>query len=144
MNIDRKARICFNIIVKYFITERMLMGKPNLSYKLKIQSFTVISNIIRYAFLVSFSFILLYPFLYIVVNSFKGISDFFDPTVEWMPKHLYFGNFSKTIKIQNIHFSKIYSLKKRTEVQIISLFKKNILIFCTKSKIPDSPSMLYY
>ncbi len=99
MNIDRKARICFNIIVKYFITERMIMGKPNLSYKLKIQSFTVISNIIRYAFLVSFSFILLYPFLYIVVNSFKGISDFFDPTVEWMPKHLYFGNFSKTIKI---------------------------------------------
>ena len=23
-------------------------------------------------------------------------------------------------------------------------FSKNILIFCTKSKIPDSPSMLYY
>lgn len=24
------------------------------------------------------------------------------------------------------------------------LIQKNILIFCTKSKIPDSPSMLYY
>lgn len=75
------------------------MAKPNPGYKLRNTAVLLVSNGVRYAFLISFSFVLLYPFLYIVVNSFKGISDFFDPTVEWMPKHLYFGNFAKTVKI---------------------------------------------
>lgn len=78
------------------------MDKSRLGYKLKNRSVAVFSNAVRYAFLISFSFILLYPFIYIVVNSFKGISDFFDPTVEWMPKHVYLGNFSNAAKILDI------------------------------------------
>lgn len=42
----------------------------------------------QYIFLITFSYLLLYPFLYILVNSFKGASDFYDPTVEWVPKSL--------------------------------------------------------
>lgn len=46
----------------------------------------------QYIFLISFGYILLYPFIYIVSDSFKSVSDFYDPTVEWIPKRIILDN----------------------------------------------------
>lgn len=41
-------------------------------------------------------------------------------------------------------FQKTHCALKKNRSSDNFLIQKNILIFCTKSKIPDSPSMLYY
>lgn len=51
-------------------------------------------TIVKYVFFVSISYILLYPFLYLIANSLKTISDAYDVTVNWVPKTLYWGNFT--------------------------------------------------
>jgi len=56
----------------------------------KRMSQKILVNIGQYIFLITFGYILLYPFIYIVSTSFKSVSDFYDPTVEWIPKKHYF------------------------------------------------------
>ena len=46
----------------------------------------------RWIFIITFTYLLLYPFLYILVNSFKSGSDYYDPTVQWIPKTIVFDN----------------------------------------------------
>jgi len=52
----------------------------------------------RYVFLIAFSYTLLYPFIYIIVNSLKGAIDYYDPSVVWIPKQMTFSNFELAIK----------------------------------------------
>lgn len=66
------------------------MRMPNLSGKKISQKLLV--NLGQYIFLITFGYILLYPFIYIVTTSFKSVSDFYDPTVEWIPKNVIFDN----------------------------------------------------
>lgn len=54
---------------------------------------SIIVNIARYVFLLAFSYVLIYPLFYMISGSFKSLSDFFDPTVEWIPKNFVFENF---------------------------------------------------
>ncbi len=53
---------------------------------------TVIS-LVRGFLMVGLSFIILYPFLYMIVVSIRQPSDMLDPTVVWIPKHLTLENF---------------------------------------------------
>ncbi len=46
----------------------------------------VLASIVRYVFFISLSYILIYPFLYILVNTVKSIADGYDATVTWVPK----------------------------------------------------------
>lgn len=62
----------------------MLRGSP--IKKRKVGKFIV--DVWQYIFLLTSGYLLLYPFLYILVGSIKGASDFFDPTVTWIPKHI--------------------------------------------------------
>lgn len=47
----------------------------------------VLFNIFVYVFFITAGYVVLYPFLYILIGSFKGASDFYDPTVTWIPKY---------------------------------------------------------
>jgi multiple sugar transport system permease protein len=47
----------------------------------------IVANLFRYVFFLSLSYVLLYPFIYILVNSFMGITDSYDATVTWVPKN---------------------------------------------------------
>ena len=58
-----------------------------------------IAGLCRYVFFISFSFIVLYPFIYLLVNSLKGATDFADPVVQWVPKHLYLDNYPSAVKV---------------------------------------------
>lgn len=47
----------------------------------------IVANLFRYVFFLSLSYVLLYPFIYILINSFMGITDSYDATVTWVPKN---------------------------------------------------------
>jgi multiple sugar transport system permease protein len=51
-----------------------------------------------YIALIDIAFVLLYPLLYILINSFKTLNDFLDPTVLWIPTKVYFGNYTLAFK----------------------------------------------
>jgi len=69
----------------------------NKNQKIKKAS-KVIPSLMRYVFLIAFSYTLLYPLIYIIVNSFKGAVDYYDPAVVWVPKQLTLYNFDLAIK----------------------------------------------
>lgn len=62
----------------------------------------IIINIFRYLFFLCVSYILLYPFIYIIVNSIKGLSDTYDATVKWVPKNISFDNFVYAFKVFDV------------------------------------------
>lgn len=62
----------------------------------------VFVNIIRYVFFISFSYVVLYPFIYMVVGSIKSPVDAFDPTVLWVPKNIDFSNFTYAAKVLDL------------------------------------------
>lgn len=61
----------------------------------------IIANIFRYIFLIAFSYILIYPLLYIITTTFKDSANFYDPTVEWVPKSISFENIRIALKAMN-------------------------------------------
>ena len=54
---------------------------------LKNKSTRGIVNVLRYAFLIGMSFVMVYPVLFILSAAFKNIQDVYDPTVVWLPKN---------------------------------------------------------
>lgn len=75
--------------------KKVVMNK----YRIKKKIIHAIASVCRYAFFISLSFIVLYPFLYLLINSLKGAMDFADPVVQWVPKHLYWDNYSAAVKV---------------------------------------------
>ncbi len=71
---------------------------------------TIFSYIFRYVFFLSISYVLLYPFIYIVVNSLKDLSNAYDATVTWVPKTIYFGNIVDAFKVFDIKHTAMRTL----------------------------------
>ena len=69
----------------------------------------VFSYILRYVFFLSLSYILVYPLIYIFVNSLKDLSNAYDATVNWVPKYLYFGNLLDAIKVFDLKHTALRS-----------------------------------
>ncbi len=76
----------------------------------------IVADIARGVFLLAFSYILLYPLFYMIAGSFKSFNDFFDPTVEWIPKNFVGDNFR--VAIEAMHFGD--ALKNTLLLEIIS------------------------
>ena len=60
-----------------------------------------LSHIGRYLLLVGFAYVLIYPFIFMIVNSFKGPVDWFDPTVIWVPKGFSLDNYVIAMRYMN-------------------------------------------
>ena len=90
------------------------MNKPSGPSKTEVGK--ILSCIARYIFLTAFAYILLYPLLFIIANSLKGPADYFDPTVEWVPKLVSFSNYSIAAGVMK--FGK--SLKNTLVIMIVS------------------------
>lgn len=65
---------------------------------IKNRTKNIIANTARYVFLLAFSYVLIYPLFFMISGSFKSLSDFFDPTVEWIPKRPVMENFTIAFK----------------------------------------------
>ncbi|MBR3300418.1 MAG: carbohydrate ABC transporter permease [Clostridia bacterium] len=68
-------------------------------YKLKKTGGHVVADILRWLVLIGFAYIVLYPFLFMAVNSVKSAKDWIDPTVEWIPKSFSTLNFVGAVKV---------------------------------------------
>lgn len=53
----------------------------------------VVVSIIRHLFLIGLSYVVLYPVFYMISNAFKPVSQYYDPSVVWIPKSFTFDNF---------------------------------------------------
>ena len=73
--------------------------KLNYHQKQKIES--VSTCIIKYLILLSISFIVMYPIIYMFSMTFRTTDQVFDPTVVWIPKSLTFDNIIETFKAGN-------------------------------------------
>ena len=68
------------------------------SYRLKASTRNILAYAGRYIFFLAFAYVILYPFIFIAINSVKGFSDFYDPSVQWVPKHFSLANFKVAIQ----------------------------------------------
>ena len=53
----------------------------------------IILAILRHVFLIGLCYVVLYPVLYMISNAFKPISQYYDPSVVWIPRSLTTDNF---------------------------------------------------
>lgn len=72
------------------------------SIDIKRRTTETVVAIFRYLFFLCVGYILLYPFIYLIVNAVKGIADTYDATVTWVPKSVYFGNFLSALKVFDV------------------------------------------
>ncbi len=83
-----------------------------------------IYKIVIYTLLVSFSYIYLYPVLFMTVNSFMSVDDLINPGVKWIPSAFQFSNYAKAIQVLELPGSIItttgYVLKVSLSVTISS------------------------
>lgn len=59
----------------------------------------IVFKLIVYIVLFGVGFVYLYPILYMLVNSFMGVSDLINPTIEWVPTKLSIDNYAKAFKV---------------------------------------------
>lgn len=64
---------------------------------------SVFANILRYIFFLSMSYVLIYPFLFMLLNSIMSIADSYDATVTWVPKEPTLMHFANAFNVFNIH-----------------------------------------
>ncbi len=83
-----------------------------------------IYKIVIYTLLISFSYIYLYPVLFMLVNSFMSVDDLINPGIKWIPSALQFENYTRAIQVLELPKSIItttaYVLKVSLAVTISS------------------------
>jgi multiple sugar transport system permease protein len=61
----------------------------------------IVKSLFRALFLMGVGFVMLYPILFMISNSFKSVSDALDPTVVWIPSGADMFNFKMAFKLLN-------------------------------------------
>lgn len=80
------------------VKSRVPINKKKLQKRIR----NIIISLCRYAFFISFSFVVLYPFIYMLINSLKGVMDFSDPVVQWVPKHFTTEHYPNAVRVFDI------------------------------------------
>ena len=62
----------------------------------------LVYNAAIYVLLTSLGFIYLYPFLYMLVTSFKSLPDLLDAAVNWIPTQITFDNFKQAFEVMGV------------------------------------------
>ncbi len=75
------------------MNKRMTLFKSNGIPVGKKIATRVVANVCRYVFLLAFSYVLIYPIIYMIVNAISTSQDYFNPSVQWVPVHLTMQNF---------------------------------------------------
>ena len=62
----------------------------------------ILLAILRHVFLLGLCYVVLYPVLYMVSNAFKPISQYYDPSVVWIPRSLTLDNFYIVFQVMDV------------------------------------------
>lgn len=57
------------------------------------------TRVLTYFILIGIGVVFLHPILYMLVNSFKSVSDLVNPTIEWIPNKLYLENYKSALEV---------------------------------------------
>lgn len=83
------------------------MNKDKTVFKQKVRRFFLgmnvvdglIYKVIIYTLLISFSYIYLYPILFMVVNSLMTVDDLINPGIKWVPTAIEFSNYQRATQV---------------------------------------------
>jgi multiple sugar transport system permease protein len=83
-----------------------------------------IYKVVIYTLLISFSYIYLYPVLFMLVNSFMGVNDLINPGVKWVPTTFEIINYTRAIQVlelpRSVFDATFYVLKVSLSVTLSS------------------------
>jgi multiple sugar transport system permease protein len=85
-------------------------------------SYGLIFNILLYSLLTAIGFVYLYPLLFMFVTSLKNMSDLLNPMVQWIPTELYFGNYTKALKVLEYSNTLVSSIMVSLVPSVIQTF----------------------
>ncbi|MDY0277871.1 MAG: carbohydrate ABC transporter permease [Acholeplasma sp.] len=77
-------------------------------------------KLVIYTLLISFSYIYLYPLLYMITNSFMGSSDLINDGVKWIPTHIELTNYKQAWVVLDIKKSFISTFWYVLKVSVLS------------------------
>ncbi|MBO5725745.1 MAG: carbohydrate ABC transporter permease [Clostridia bacterium] len=97
------------------------------SRQAKEAAFKFVTGVARWVFLLSISYILLYPMLYMISSAFRGSEDFVDPTVVWVPKNFSVKNF--VIAFKGLKYLETFWITFK--IEIISAFIEIVMCSIT-------------
>jgi len=84
----------------------------------------LVYKIVIYTLLISFSYIYLYPVLFMFVNSFMSVNDLINPGIKWVPTALEYSNYTRAFAVlklpDSIFETTSYVLKVTVSVTISS------------------------
>ncbi len=78
--------------------------------------------VIRTAFLLCMSYVLIYPLIYMLSLSVQSSSQLLDPSVVWVPTKITFDNFSKAIEAMDYFKSLFFTLRVHIISALIEVF----------------------
>lgn len=97
------------------------------SRQAKEAAFKFVVGVARWVFLLSISYILLYPMIYMISSAFRASEDFVDPTVVWVPKNFSVKNF--VIAFKALDYLKTFWITFK--IEIISAFIEIVMCSIT-------------
>jgi multiple sugar transport system permease protein len=89
----------------------------------------LIFSLFRLIFLLSISYIIVFPLLYMVSNSIKPLDQLIDPSVVWLPKNVTFDNFKLAAKAMNYWHSFLVSLRVDVVSALIQVFTCSFIAY---------------
>ncbi|MCQ2451128.1 MAG: carbohydrate ABC transporter permease [Clostridia bacterium] len=100
-------------------------------YRLKRKIPDVTFAIIRYLILIGFAYVLIYPFLFIIINALKTSGDWLDPTVQWVPKHFSSYNIGLVMRKEMLNCSVSFfsTLKNQIASAVFAFFSCAIIAY---------------
>ena len=99
--------------------------------RLKRKTPEFLFGIVRYLILIGFAYVLIYPFIFIIVNALKTSRDWLDPTVEWIPKTLSLFNIKTVMNAERMNYipSLISTGVNQIVASILSFFSCAVIAY---------------
>lgn len=97
--------------------------------KLRKKTYKVLVSVIRAVFLIAFSYILVYPIVFMISTSLKSSLDYSDPTVVWVPKYPYFDSFINAFKVTDYLHSLWNTVRYEVFAAVIEVFTCSIFAY---------------
>lgn len=98
-------------------------------YKARRKAVSVIASIVRYVFLIAFSYTLLYPILFMFSHAIRDPMFYQDPTVQWVPKAYSFIQFKYAWQVMEMPLPLINSITVEIVSSLISIITCGIAAY---------------
>lgn len=98
-------------------------------YRLKRKAGDFLFATVRYLILIGFAYVLIYPFIFMAVNSFKTSTDWLDPTVQWIPKSVSLFNIKYAAKVLDYFPSFWSTILNQIISAVISFFSCAVIAY---------------